>query len=667
MLEPNSRQLLRDALRPPAGYVLDRAITTTFSLDLMALLAIPVSFTFFQLKDQEGPPQVDPLALLEALRRYAGKITVFCQAGQIHVPKHVQLLLGYLENSVYAVQAPRDGVFHPKLTVLRYLAQDGSASEETLPPVAYRLLCSSRNLTFDRSWDTLLILDGILAQHRTNAFARNHPLAHFIRDLPGLAVHPLTETVATEVNSIADELLRVDFEIPDGFADMEFCPLGLGWTPQWPILKHRRTLAMAPFVDDGFIKRFRQQEIPLGLISRTDSLDELSLDHLSQLFNAWYMNTAADPIPVDTEEEPPAAGTDGEEPAAESEDRVELTPALQLHGLHAKLFVSDDGWDSHVWTGSANATTAAFERNVEFMVHLTGKKSRCGIANFVEVGDDDSDASADSDSNGGNDGKLGFSDLLLKYHRDEPPVIDGTRKALERMLDTARYALAGARITAGVEPFVESLPSEMAAPRFRVTLTRSSHDLIELPPEVTIACHPLTLKANAALTVATPVGSPLAVFEPLSFEALTSFYAFRLSAAKDGLDLSCGFVLNLPLIGAPADRQGRLLLALLRNREQLLKYLLMLLADDEESARRLVETFDSDARNHHADGHDGGFGLPLLEPLLQALDRQPTRLDQIARLIEDLRQSPEGRQLVSEQFLSIWEPIWAARKGSGND
>ena len=106
MLEPNNRQLLRDALRPPAGYALDRAITTTFSLDLMALLAIPVSFTCFQLKDQDGLPQIDPLALVEALRRYAGKIAVFCQAGQIHVPRHVQLLLGYLEDSVYEVKAP---------------------------------------------------------------------------------------------------------------------------------------------------------------------------------------------------------------------------------------------------------------------------------------------------------------------------------------------------------------------------------------------------------------------------------------------------------------------------------------------------------------------------------------------------------------------------------
>jgi len=666
MLEPNSRQLLRDALRPPTGYALDRAIATTFSLDLMALLAIPMSFTFFQLKDQDGPPQVDPLALLEALRRYAGKITVFCQAGQIYVPGHVQLRLGYLENSVHGVQAPHGGVFHPKLTVLRYIAQDGSASKEKLPPVVYRLLCSSRNLTFDRSWDTLLILDGVLAQHRTNAFARNHALARFVRELPSLSVHSLAERSAADVDSIAGELLKVDFEIPDGFTDMEFCPLGLDWTPQWPILNHRRTLAMAPFVDDGFTKRFLDDDVLLGLISRTDSLDQLSVEQLNRLFDAWYMNTAADSIPVYHEEEPAAADPDDRERAARAEDRIELTPARQLHGLHAKLFVSDDGWDSHVWTGSANATTAAFERNVEFMVHLTGKKSRCGIARFVDVTDDDSDDSADGETNGGKDGNLGFSGLLVKYHRDEPPVIDGTRRTLERMLDTARYALAGAKIIARVEPFVDLVPTEITLPRFRVTLTRASQDPIELPLEVKIECHPLTLKANTALTIATPVGSPVVVFGPLSFEALTSFYAFRLSAAREELNLPCEFVLNVPLIGAPTDRQGRLLFALLRNREQLLKYLLMLLADDEESARRLVETFDADGRNHHADGCDGGFGLPLLEPLLQALDRNPGRLDQIARLIEDLRQSPEGRQLVSEQFLSIWAPIWAARKGIGN-
>ena len=49
----------------------------------------------------------DPLALLEALRRHAENITLFCQAGSIAVPKPEQALLAYLEGSVVEVQSPR--------------------------------------------------------------------------------------------------------------------------------------------------------------------------------------------------------------------------------------------------------------------------------------------------------------------------------------------------------------------------------------------------------------------------------------------------------------------------------------------------------------------------------------------------------------------------------
>jgi phosphatidylserine/phosphatidylglycerophosphate/cardiolipin synthase-like enzyme len=82
---------------------------------------------------------------------------------------------------------------------------------------------------------------------------------------------------------------------------------------------------------------------------------------LSKLFDAWYMNTGADSIPVDADEEPPGTDLEDRDRAAATPDQVELTPSVQLHGLHAKLFVSDDGWYSHVWTGSPNATTAAFD------------------------------------------------------------------------------------------------------------------------------------------------------------------------------------------------------------------------------------------------------------------------------------------------------------------
>ena len=47
MLEPRVRRQLMEALRPPSGYELDRAVGTTYSLDLLALLTTPLAFTIF--------------------------------------------------------------------------------------------------------------------------------------------------------------------------------------------------------------------------------------------------------------------------------------------------------------------------------------------------------------------------------------------------------------------------------------------------------------------------------------------------------------------------------------------------------------------------------------------------------------------------------------------
>jgi hypothetical protein len=75
MLEPEDRRLLLESLRPPEGYVLDHAVGTTFSLDLLALLTAPLAFTFFDWEGREGENCADPLALLESVRRHANRIT----------------------------------------------------------------------------------------------------------------------------------------------------------------------------------------------------------------------------------------------------------------------------------------------------------------------------------------------------------------------------------------------------------------------------------------------------------------------------------------------------------------------------------------------------------------------------------------------------------------
>ena len=118
----------------------------------------------------------------------------------------------WLEPSVVEVSSPHDnGVFHPKVWLLRFLADSGA--------VRYRFLCLTRNLTFDRSWDTVLCLEGDLP-NRTNAYSRNRPLADFVSALAKGELKPknLGTQNKDRIDRIADEILKVDFKSPDGFS-----------------------------------------------------------------------------------------------------------------------------------------------------------------------------------------------------------------------------------------------------------------------------------------------------------------------------------------------------------------------------------------------------------------------------------------------------------------
>ena len=66
MLEPQSRTLLLDALKPPPERQLDFAVGTTFTLDLVALLAAPLAFALLDRSGPDGKVSADPIALLEA-------------------------------------------------------------------------------------------------------------------------------------------------------------------------------------------------------------------------------------------------------------------------------------------------------------------------------------------------------------------------------------------------------------------------------------------------------------------------------------------------------------------------------------------------------------------------------------------------------------------------
>lgn len=277
MLDPNTRLIYLEELQPPEGYTLDRAIVTTYSLDLLALLMAPLSMALQQCGSQEEVLK-DPITVLEALRMTAGRVTVFCQQGRISVPKKDTLLYKHLEQAVVEVQPPRgEGVFHPKAWLLRFTSD--------AEPVFYRFLCLSRNLTFDRSWDTVLSLEGQLTK-RKNAYGRNRPLGDFFAALPSLAVRPLSRTVREHVAMMADEVRRVRFEPPEGFypGDIAFVPLGIGGHRKPPTFEeHRKLLVVSPFLSDEAVLSLVDSDRHNILVSRQESLDGLSDETIQAL------------------------------------------------------------------------------------------------------------------------------------------------------------------------------------------------------------------------------------------------------------------------------------------------------------------------------------------------------------------------------------------------
>ncbi len=319
------------ALRPPGGYSLDRAIGTTFTLDLLALLTAPLAFTFFDWEQEDGQPTADPLALLEALRRHAENVHIFCHAGMIAVPPPDKRLLAYLEESIVEVLPPkRDGIFHPKIWVLRFTAEG--------EPVRYRFLCLTRNLTFDRSWDTVLSVEGELTKRR-RAFAGNIPLGEFIDALPGMALRELDANLIESIAQIGHELRRTEFELPAGFTDMRFFPLGIEGQKKWPFTDSgSKSLVLSPFLTEVFLERLSRDHEIMAVISRPESFAAIAPDKLRPLEDQLYVLS-------------PDADLDSREGDEKPQEQ-----AVELAGLHAKLFIGEDGKDASVWTGSANAT-----------------------------------------------------------------------------------------------------------------------------------------------------------------------------------------------------------------------------------------------------------------------------------------------------------------------
>jgi len=596
-------------------------------MDLMSLLMAPLSMALNDVRDRQETLH-DPIAVLEALDKTAERFAVFCQSGRIAVPRVDTRLFTYLEKVVMEVQpASMDGVFHPKTWLLRFAAED-----EDLP-IVYRFLCLSRNLTFDRSWDTILTLDGVL-EDRKNAFSRNRPLAEFVAALPKLACGPVRKPLREHIDILADEVLRVRFEPPERFEDkIGFLPSGIpGHLGEFLLEAGQRNLVMSPFLSEQVLEPLTESGEDNVLISRLDSLDTLSGEMIAALESRgsiFFMDEGAErPDDLDAEEAPHESNRDAHG---------------DLSGLHAKLYIMEHGWRATIGTGSANATNAAYRSlNVEFVTELRGLKSKFGIDRLL----------------GSEDDKVALRNMLRPYVRSQMPESDEKARIqmeLEGELETARRCLSRLGLTAAVSPATDDI----------YTLAVTGQEAADgFPSSVTGQCHPISLKNDHARDISPALGGGRIEFEGMSLVALTGFAAFELSTRRDSHKASVAFVLNLPISGIPSHRNSSILHHIIADRSRFLRYLLFLLADDDAQFGAYGPL--SAGLSQDPDSHAKGVGaIPLLEELIRAYSRKPEKIDRIGRLIDDLKKAGQADDLLPEGFDAVWQTFVAARRQGG--
>lgn len=597
MLNPNARSYYTSALNPPPGMIFDEAIAATFSLDPATLLTIPVHLALLGRGSQQDQLE-DGISLLEALRRVADRVTVYTQRGRMQAPERPHVLYGLLDSSVVEVLAPRGGFFHPKLWLLRF--KDPTGEDQPL----LRLLILSRNLTADRSWDLALQLEGT---PRGRYWAENRELGELLASLPELAMGSAVSPERREqARRLADEVRRSRWDLPPGFEQVRFHALGLrrrAWKPP----ESNRLAVISPFcTDEALAKLCQGSKDPAALISRPETLAELKSETKAGFQQCLHLDEAAE-----TE--------DGEE--QEPETRADTL------GLHAKAYVFQCGWNTHLFMGSANATTAALiaAKNIEVLVELIGKRGSVGGIDHL-LGPD------------------GLGELLREFQEpNSKPPVDELRRAAEEALEEARQTLAAASLG------LRCTPSEQAG-QWRLLLL--AEEPLHLEGITQARAWPITVTPDQAADLSAFFMNGEArdiVLGNFSPQALTGLVAFELTSKLP--DVQLRFVLNLTVEGLPAERDAAILRTVVQNRDGFLRYLLLLLSGFEDPMSSFSWAFRRSDRRDRFSFDD----LPLLEELTRAFSREPKRLLEVREVVKRLSDQSGKDPIVPKEFLELWQ------------
>lgn len=584
-----------EVLMPPVGYKLERAIGTTYSLDLETLTAVSIALGLIE--DTDSELINNPISMLSALQKISDRIVVFCEAGQIKLPSKPNALCLTLEKMVVPVSVPFDKkinrypAFHPKTWLLEYSNEDGERQ--------YRFVVMSRNMTFDHSWDVACALDG---DTTFSGEVSAEPIADFLRFLRKQLNKELINYSRqyNDLSYMIKTIWQVGFHVENGFSECVIMPMGIGsasydMASNWLFTENFHELVvMSPFLTGSVIDGFNDSGKTLTgttrtLITRRSELSKITNGKASN-FDVYVMK---DDI-IDGE----SSISDGEDEQSEQESGKQ--------DIHAKIYVRRKYSTTDLYLGSMNASYAAINFNIEMMIRLRTKNSVLNGEKFLNdiMGED-------------REGKKNPFELV----------------SLDDIDDTEDTSLQDS-----VEQKIKKIC------RIKMAATVMSNDGrydIHIKADIDykmdgVIIRPLRSNKESELL-------PEMKIDSLDMLQLSEFYV--VAATID--DCTLERVIMIPTSGIPEGRDAEIIKNVIKTRNQFIEYVAFILGDD------YVQSFleNKKAAGGYGDWDQNSAMPAVYEKMLKTSVSDPDRLGEIQYITKAIEEEeiipPEFREMYS--------------------
>lgn len=590
-----------NALLPPDGYVLEKAVGTTYSLDLEALTAVCIALGLKE--DSDSELLQNPISLLNAIVKVSEKILIFCEAGQIKKPSTPSPLMLLLDKMVIPVKLSgkqdkgRFPSFHPKTWLLQYRNQEGARK--------YRFAVLSRNLTFDRSWDISVCIE---STEKISQPDKTKPIISFLNFLQRQINSSLSDyqQKLRLIKELSTELHDVSFSLDDRRfgEDFSIMPLGIGSEGfdlrndplynQFPLkadYSFHELVVFSPFLSASVIEYWNKPDHTLKgttrtLITRRSELDKLTAKQVSH-FRIFVLK---DDI------------VDGEDYI--SDEAFEK----QKQDIHAKIYIRRKNNDVALYMGSMNASHAAIHENVEMMIRMgTRWKYYDGQTFLKEIfcGEGDSPANP-------------FEEVHVSAEKQDIP--EDEAKVLEQIIKE----LCRIRMQAEV----------IAAEKKYDVLVHVDGEINNKEAETSLA--PLR-RSNFV-----PIAKEM-IFPEMDVLQLTDFFQVKVKRNETEIIR----VIMIPTLGLPEERESAVVNSVIKDKRSFVEYIAFILGDD-----CLLSLLEESILGKSGFLGDKSDRMPALyEKMLRTALEEPTRLKEIEYVLKMIHDNT----IIPDEFRTLYD------------